>query len=104
MHGLSREVTLSLIGTLHTPHQTVENMPVQPAGAGQTEGVAELFPEYEAGLKDLDGFSHVILLYHLHEVKEFKLSVKPFMDTVEHGIFATRAPRRSDFRLCLSKK
>lgn len=91
---MNKTVTLNRIGTLRTPHQTIENMPIQPSGAADLEGVAELFAEYAEGLTDLDGFSHAILLYHLHEVKSVKLSVKPFMDTVEHGVFATRSPCR----------
>jgi len=89
-----REVVLKLIGVLHTPHQTLEDMPIQPSGALDIEGSAELFPEYAEGLTDLEGFSHAILLYHLHKASGCKLRVKPFMDTVEHGIFATRSPCR----------
>jgi tRNA-Thr(GGU) m(6)t(6)A37 methyltransferase TsaA len=91
---LNKEVVLQLIGVLRTPHQQLENMPVQPSGAREVEGIAELFPEYARGLTDLDGFSHAILLYHLHKTTGHKLMVKPFMDTVEHGIFATRSPCR----------
>ena len=58
------------------------------------EGKIEIFPEYEAGLKDLEGFSHIILLYHFHLVREPRLLVKPYMDDETHGIFATRAPAR----------
>lgn len=91
---MKNEVCLKLIGTLHTPHQVLSDMPVQPVGAREVQGVAELWPEYAAGLTDLDGFSHAILLYHLHQVKQHKLMLTPFMDTVEHGIFATRSPCR----------
>lgn len=94
MPGLNKEVTLNLIGMLRTPHQVLSEMPVQPVGAREVEGVAELFPEYAVGLTDLDGFSHAVLLYHLHQVKQHKLMLTPFMDTVEHGVFATRSPCR----------
>lgn len=90
-----KTVELNLIGVIRTPHQTPENMPVQPSGAHEVEGVAELFPEYAAGLLDVDGFSHVTLLFNLHKMKPAtEMIIKPFMDTVERGVFATRSPRR----------
>lgn len=90
----SKEVTLNLIGTIRTPHATADNIPVQPVGSAD-EGVAELFPEFAEGLKDVDGFSHVMLLFHLHEMKkDYKLIITPFMDKQEHGVFATRSPSR----------
>ena len=69
-------------------------MPIQPAGADGVRGTIELLPEFVEGLKDLDGFSHVTLLYHLHRARDARLTVVPFMDTVPRGVFATRAPRR----------
>ncbi|MEJ2477272.1 MAG: tRNA (N6-threonylcarbamoyladenosine(37)-N6)-methyltransferase TrmO, partial [Desulfobacterales bacterium] len=69
-------------------------MPIQPAGARGVKGSVEIFEEYRDGLKDLDGFSHIILLYHFHRSQGFKLHVVPYMDTEIHGVFATRAPRR----------
>jgi tRNA-Thr(GGU) m(6)t(6)A37 methyltransferase TsaA len=89
-----KTVTLNLIGTLRTPHNAVDNIPVQPVGS-KDEGVAELFPEFTEGLADVDGFSHVMLLFHLHEMKkDYKLTITPFMDKKEHGVFATRSPAR----------
>ena len=82
------------IGIIHTPFTTLEGMPIQPAGAGGVPGTIEIFDEYQVGLKDLDGFSHVILLYHLHRSQGFDLEVVPFLDTQSRGLFATRAPRR----------
>jgi tRNA-Thr(GGU) m(6)t(6)A37 methyltransferase TsaA len=69
-------------------------MPIQPTAKTAAQGTVELFPEFQAGLKDLEGFSHIILLYHFHQCTGFKLQVMPFLDTEEHGLFATRAPRR----------
>ena len=69
-------------------------MPIQPAGAAGVKGTAEVFEEYRAGLKDLDGFSHIILLYRFHRSRGFDLRVVPFMDSVPRGLFATRAPKR----------
>jgi tRNA-Thr(GGU) m(6)t(6)A37 methyltransferase TsaA len=82
------------IGIIHSPFSEPRGMPIQPSGAADVRGTAEVFEEYRAGLKDLDGFSHIILLYHFHRGREFKLQVVPFMDTRPRGLFATRAPSR----------
>ena len=58
------------------------------------EGTVEIFPKFKKGLKDLDGFSHIILIYHFHESEGYSLLCRPFLDDVERGLFATRAPRR----------
>lgn len=87
-------ITFSSIGTIHTPFANLDGMPIQPSGARDVKGTIILEPQYEEGLRDLDGFSHIILLYHFHLSKEYRLTVKPFLDTVERGLFATRAPRR----------
>lgn len=85
---------VNCIGFIQTPHQSIENMPIQSVGAKNIEGVIELFPEYAEGLTDLDGFSHIILIYHFHKLNGYELMVKPFMDDKKHGIFATRSPKR----------
>lgn len=82
------------IGTIRTPHGDLVNMPIQPVGAKGIEGTIVLNPDLAEGLTDLEGFSHITLIYQLHEVKTAKLMVKPFMDDKEHGIFATRSPLR----------
>lgn len=82
------------IGIIHTPFDDVAGMPIQPAGAGNVRGTAVIHPEFVAGLRDLDGFSHLILIYHFHQVAETTLSVVPFLDTQRRGVFATRAPKR----------
>ena len=82
------------IGIIHSPHTDPEATPVQGAFARGVRGVVEVFPPYAAGLKDLEGFSHVYLLYHFHLSCGFSLLVKPFLDVVERGLFSTRAPRR----------
>jgi tRNA-Thr(GGU) m(6)t(6)A37 methyltransferase TsaA len=82
------------IGTIYSPFTKAEGMPIQPAGAEGVKGTAEIRPTYTPGLKDLAGFSHIVLLYHFHRVKEAKLVVTPFMDSRPRGIFATRAPKR----------
>jgi tRNA-Thr(GGU) m(6)t(6)A37 methyltransferase TsaA len=82
------------VGVIHTPFKELENMPIQPSGAAGIRGTVELFPEFADGLKDLDGFSHLILLYHFHESRGYKLIVTPFLDSEPRGVFATRAPKR----------
>ena len=82
------------IGTIHSPHRDPVGVPIQPTGARGIRGSIEMLPEYTGGLKDLDGFSHIILLYHLHRSREYKLHVIPFLDKVKRGVFATRAPHR----------
>ena len=86
-------VGLTVIGTIRTDHQSIENMPIQSVAAKEN-GIAEVYPEFAEGLLDLDGFSHIILLYHLHRQDGYQLRVKPFMDDTEHGVFATRSPKR----------
>lgn len=91
---MQRKVVFEPIGVIHTPFKTRENMPVQPSGGKGVEGVAVLRPELAEALADVDGFSHVYLIYHLHRSKSFSLKVVPFLDTERRGLFATRAPRR----------
>lgn len=90
----SMEITYRPIGRIHTPFTELAGMPIQTAAAQGIPGTIDLFEPFEPGLKDLLEFSHVILLYHLHLVEAVQLVVTPFLDTVEHGIFATRAPKR----------
>jgi len=82
------------IGVIHSPFKKAEGMPIQPAGAAGVEGTVEVFPEFVEGLKDLEGFSHIYLIYHFHQSNGYSLMVTPFMDTALRGVFATRAPRR----------
>lgn len=82
------------IGIIHSPFESVEQMPIQPAGAEGVPGTVEVYDKFVPGLKDLDGFSHIILLYHFHRSSGFNLLVYPFMDQEKRGLFATRAPSR----------
>jgi tRNA-Thr(GGU) m(6)t(6)A37 methyltransferase TsaA len=82
------------IGTIHSPFTKISDMPIQPSGAVGVPGSIEINEELVPALQDLNGFSHLILLYHFHQVKESKLQVTPFLDTQSHGLFATRAPQR----------
>lgn len=88
------DVTYHPIGVIHSPFKDLEDMPIQPIGEASAPGSIEILPDFVEGLKDLEGFSHVILLYHLHQVHSTKLTVTPFLDSQPRGIFATRAPTR----------
>jgi tRNA-Thr(GGU) m(6)t(6)A37 methyltransferase TsaA len=87
-------ISLQPIGTIFTPFNSKEGMPIQSALAKGARGRIELKEEFVPGLLDLDGFSHIILVYHFHESKDFKLQVAPFLENKKHGVFATRAPKR----------
>jgi tRNA-Thr(GGU) m(6)t(6)A37 methyltransferase TsaA len=82
------------IGIVHSPFEKLEGMPIQPSRARGALGTVEVFTKYAEGLQDLDGFSHIVLLCHLHKSKGFDLKVVPFLDTEQRGLFATRAPKR----------
>ncbi|MGD8395371.1 MAG: tRNA (N6-threonylcarbamoyladenosine(37)-N6)-methyltransferase TrmO [Candidatus Eiseniibacteriota bacterium] len=82
------------IGIIHTPHTDPGKTPVQPVFARGVRGEVELEPGFVEGLADLDGFSHVILIYHLHRAPAARLTVVPYLEDVPHGLFATRAPCR----------
>ena len=60
------KIDYNLIGIIHSPFTELSGMPIQPAGAARVEGTVEVFPEFQDGLKDLEGFSHIIVLYHFH--------------------------------------
>jgi tRNA-Thr(GGU) m(6)t(6)A37 methyltransferase TsaA len=87
-------VSYKPIGVIRSPFKDVKGMPIQPAGAEGVQGTIEIEPEYAAGLKDVEGFSHIILIYHFHLSQGYSLVVKPFLDDKLHGVFATRAPTR----------
>jgi tRNA-Thr(GGU) m(6)t(6)A37 methyltransferase TsaA len=89
-----KNITYKPIGIIHSPFKSVRGIPIQPAAATGVFGTVELYTDFAGGLKDLEGFSHVILLYHFHLSEGYQLEVKPFLDNIKRGVFATRAPRR----------
>ncbi len=88
------EVTFTPIGIIHSPFSEPHGTPIQPTGGRGVEGTVEIYPEFAAGLKDLDGFSHLILLFHFHLSSSGELQCVPYMDDTRRGVFATRSPRR----------
>jgi len=89
-----REIIYKPIGIIRSPYKEPKGIPIQPTAAKGIEGRVEVYMDFSEGLKDLEGFSHIILLYHFHLIVNSKLIVKPYMDDDYHGVFATRAPSR----------
>ena len=101
MHGggkpggiMLTEIVLKPIGTVYSPFKEPPGTPIQPGAAAGVQGMVEVLPEYGEGLRDLEGFSHLILLYYFHLAPGFSLLVQPFLDDQKRGLFATRAPAR----------
>ena len=86
------EILLRPIGVIHSPFTEKTGIPVQPFHSDEM-GWIEVDKEYERGLRDLEGFSHIILLYSYH-TGETRLEVKPVLGSRIHGVFATRDLRR----------
>lgn len=92
MHG--KQIRYKPIGLIHSPFRSPHGTPIQPKAAKGLRGKVIVWEEYKEGLKDLEGFSHIILIYHFHLIQGYSLLVRPFMDDAYHGVFATRAPKR----------
>ena len=91
---MNNQILVRPIGIIHSPHKDIEGVPIQPNSAKGIKGEIEIYNEFKDGLKDLERFSHIYLLYHFHKSTDFSLLVKPFLDVKMHGVFATRAPKR----------
>jgi tRNA-Thr(GGU) m(6)t(6)A37 methyltransferase TsaA len=87
-------INFAPIGVIHSSFHALEDMPIQPTSEASQPGVVEVFPQFAEGLSDLEGFSHIYLIYHFHRFAGSKLSVTPFLDSQPRGLFATRAPCR----------
>lgn len=87
-------IQMNPIGVIHTPFDDRQGMPIQPSGASGIKGTVDVYEAFRQGLKDLDGFSHVILIYAFHLSEGFNLEVIPFLDNEPRGLFSTRAPKR----------
>lgn len=90
---MSRPV-FKAIGTIHSPFREAAGTPIQSALAQGVEGSVEVFPEFVPGLRDLEGFDRIWLLYWFDRATPARLVVRPFLDKQERGVFATRAPCR----------
>ncbi|OPZ67681.1 MAG: putative tRNA (adenine(37)-N6)-methyltransferase [bacterium ADurb.Bin478] len=91
---MEQEIVYRPIGIIRSDHQDPKKTPIQPAFAAGCKGEAEIFPPFVDGLEDLDGFSHIYLIYHLHRGQPMQLKVRPFLQDIARGVFATRATCR----------
>ncbi len=87
-------MNLNVIGVIHTPHRASAGTPVQAAAAVGISGRVEVLPEFAPGLKDLEGFERIWLVYWFDRAKPAEVTVVPYLDSVPRGVFATRAPCR----------
>jgi tRNA (adenine37-N6)-methyltransferase len=88
------DIVMRPIGTIHSPFAEKEDTPIQGAFEPDALGQVEVFEEFEEGLKDIEGFSHLMLLYHFDRAGNVKLARPTFLDDVPHGVFACRHPCR----------
>ncbi len=93
-HNTPSEFRLTAIGHIHSQYKQATGTPIQPCRAGASPGSVELRPEFVDGLKDLAGFDRVWLIYWFDRASAARMSVVPYRDTVERGLFATRVPAR----------
>jgi len=91
---MKKEIKIKPIGIIRTPYKDPKGIPIQGKFKKGVRGTIRLFPKYQGGLKDIEGFSHIILIYHFDRSKEERLMGKPFLEDIEHGIFAIRSPHR----------
>ena len=89
-----KEITMIPIGIIHSPYNQVEDMPIQGKLKPEVNAYIELKDEYAPGLKDLEGFSHAIIIYYFHKSQKEEVIGKPFLEDKEHGIFSIRSPHR----------
>jgi tRNA-Thr(GGU) m(6)t(6)A37 methyltransferase TsaA len=82
------------IGILKTPYESKSGIPIQGIFDPASDGKAEIFEEYEEGLTDIEGFSHLIIIYVFHLSEGYDLVCKPYMEEKLHGVFSVRAPKR----------
>ncbi len=88
------EIKYTPIGVIHSQFKEPKGTPIQSSVAKGIEGTVEVFPENTEGLKDVEGFSHIILVYHFHLARKSSLKAMPYLDNEVRGIFSTRAPSR----------
>ena len=91
---MEKEIRLRPIGIIHTPYKDQKGIPIQGKFEKGVKGRIEVFAEYQEGLKDIEGFSHLILIYYFDRAREERLIGKPFLEDEPHGIFAIRSPHR----------
>lgn len=92
------EIRLKPIGIVHSPFKRLEDIEPEkyayPRGFDSIQGELEIFKEYESGLKDIEGFSHLLIIFAFHKSEGYKLHTKPLLDDTLRGVFSTRSPHR----------
>jgi tRNA (adenine37-N6)-methyltransferase len=91
---MKNQINFTPIGVIHSPFTELDGMPIQPAAAQGIKGHIIINEDFAEGLDDLNGFSHIYLLYHLHLSTSYHLKIVPFLDEQLRGVFSTRAPKR----------
>ena len=91
---MKEEIKIKSIGLIRTPYRKPKGIPIQGKFEKDVTGRAEIFLEYQQGLKDIEGFSHIVLIYYFDRSKDEKLISRPFLEDESHGIFAIRSPHR----------
>jgi tRNA (adenine37-N6)-methyltransferase len=92
--GLIRMFTSRPIGFVSSPYKNTSEIPKGLGAQHEADGVLKVLPEFEAGLTDIEGFSHLIVLWEFDRSQGFELLGTPPSDNRQHGVFATRSPRR----------
>jgi len=87
-------ITLRPIGTVRSPYTDSAQIPKGPGAQHEAEGVLALLPEFEPGLMDIEGFSHLYVIWVFDRSVDYDLLARPPIDDRPHGVFATRSPRR----------
>jgi len=92
------EIEIKPIGIVHSPFKKTEDIEpgkyAYPRGFDSIQGELEIFKEFEDGLKDIEGFSHLIVIFAFHKSEGFKLHTKPLLDDILRGVFSTRSSHR----------
>jgi len=91
---MMEEFRMRPIGRIHSPFQETSQIPKGMGAKHTAEGTLELFPEFEAGLQDIEGYSHLIIVWVFHKSDRFELVFTPPNDNKPHGVFSTRSPQR----------
>jgi len=88
------KIIMEAIGVIHSPYKEAKDIPIQGTFKEKIEAWIELKDEYVKGLKDLDKFSHAIIIYYFHRSQREEIEGRPFLEQNKHGIFAIRSPHR----------
>ena len=91
---MSDSITVRPIGVIHSPYKSAKQMPIQGTFKPEVEAFIELEPAFVEGLKDLEDFSHAIIVYHFNRSQREDIVGRPFLEEATHGIFAIRSPHR----------